>query len=66
MDLMILNRPPTQNDLDKNQIDLEGFYEAFENNRVHGFVAKAKVRGDYVELDGYSIEAADWFSVAKG
>lgn len=66
MALMILNRLPTEAELDRNEISLENFIESFQANLVQGFIARVKDSGDEVDLDGYKISKADWFTVAKG
>ena len=65
MDLMILNRLPTQEELDQDHIELESFIDSFQANHVHGFIARIKDRGDSVDLDGFNITKGDWFSVVK-
>lgn len=65
MALMILNRLPTEQELDAVQVSLESFVEAFHANHVRGFIANVEDEGDQVVLGGYKIPKADWFSVTQ-
>lgn len=63
MALMRLNRLPTEQELEASQISVEGFYEAFQAQFVEGFTARVEDMGDSVDLDGYHIPKAAWFTV---
>lgn len=65
MALMILSRLPTEGELDAEGVSLESFVEVFQANHVQGFIARVKDLGDRVDIGGYRIAKADWFSVAK-
>jgi hypothetical protein len=62
---MKLTRLPTEADLDKFQIDLENFFTTFTENDAGPFKAYVQETATGVELDGYSIPFADWYTVEK-
>lgn len=63
MTLMILLRLPTEDELDRTNVEAHTFLEAFNKNTVSPFIAKVKNKGNCVELDGWDVINADWFKV---
>lgn len=64
MALMILNRVPTEAELEQTGgMEAHAFLNSFNNMAVSGFVADVEKKGDSVNLDGWLIPKADWFSV---
>lgn len=65
MALMILLRLPSENDLDKYQIDFEGFYSDFIANSVAPFIAKVEIKNGHADLKGSMIPPGDWFTLVQ-
>ncbi|MFL9955300.1 hypothetical protein PQR65_18085 [Paraburkholderia nemoris] len=65
MATMKLTRLPTEADLDEFQIDLENFFTTFSENDAGPFKAHVQETATGVELDGYSIPFADWYTIEK-
>lgn len=60
---MILNRLPTEAELDDSIIEASTFLDAFQKNSTAPFVAEVEIIEGGVELDGWAINNADWFQV---
>ena len=60
MAYMVLKRIPSQNEL---EIEIHSFFESFNENAVEPFIAKVEFDGEQVEIDGWLINKADWFSI---
>lgn len=65
MALMVLKRLPTEAELEKTSVEPHAFLTAFHNMHVSDFVADVEDMGDYVLLDEWRIQKADWFAVVE-
>lgn len=66
MALMKLLQLPTEAELDNLEIDFEGFFQEFNANTVAPLTAKVQVKGDSVDLGGYTLPKSEWFTVTNG
>lgn len=63
MALMTLTDLPTEQELGDLQMSPESFLEVFHANRVRGLVVNVRDLGDRIDLGGYQIPKAHWFTV---
>jgi len=60
---MILNRLPTEAELDDVGVEAHTFLDAFQQNSTTPFVAEVEKIEGGVKLDGWAISQEEWFRV---